>query len=174
MKHLLFISAFSLTLGLSVPFSMKSQIKFYPKPNSTNINSDTHLVIEFSDTPVLGKKGFIRIFDAMTNKQVDCLDMSIPAGPTESAPKINGVTYTRIPYDYTRTTIPNNRTVKAGTPSGTAEPTPTNYQLTIIGGFTDGFHFHPVLIRGKKAIIYPHNQMLEAGKKYYVEMIKVY
>ena len=32
---------------------------------------------------------------------------------------------------------------------------------TIIGGFTDAFHFHPVLVRGTSAVIYPHNNVLE-------------
>lgn len=172
MKHFVFVSLLSITLFLSVPFSMKGKVKFLPAPNAIGVNADTHLTIGFSGIPVLGKKGCIRIFDAATNRQVDCLDLSIPAGPTMSAPKIEGVTYTKVPYDYSRTSVPTNRTVKAGTPSGTAEATSTQYQLTVIGGFTDGFHFYPVLIRGCRAVIYPHNQMLEPGKRYYVRIDK--
>ena len=73
-----------------------------------------------------------------------------------------------VPYDYSRSFVPTNRNTVPGTPSGTAEPTPPEYQLTIIGGFTDAFHFHPVLVRGTSAVIYPHNNVLEYGHKYRV------
>ena len=42
------------------------------------------------------------------------------------------------------------------------------YQLNIIGGFTDGFHFYPVIVTGNKAEIYPHNNLLQYGREYYV------
>jgi hypothetical protein len=42
------------------------------------------------------------------------------------------------------------------------------YQLTIIGGFTDAFHFYPVIVRDSIATIYLHNNMLEYGHTYYV------
>lgn len=44
------------------------------------------------------------------------------------------------------------------------------YQLTIIGGFTDAFHFYPVIIRDSTATVYPHNNLLEYGRTYYVEI----
>ena len=74
-----------------------------------------------------------------------------------------------MPYEYVSVRFTNANT-KAGTPSGAALPTPDNYQLTIIGGFTDGFHFYPVIIRGNTATIYPHNNLLEYGKTYYVRI----
>ena len=43
-------------------------------------------------------------------------------------------------YDATDNTTP-------GAPSGAAAPTSRDYQLTIIGGFRDGFHFYPVIAR---------------------------
>ena len=42
--------------------------------------------------------------------------------------------------------------------------------MTIIGGFTDGFHFYPVIIRDNTATIYLHNNLLEYGKTYYVQI----
>lgn len=140
----------------------------FPLPGSSQVNPDTRLVLTFSEAPRTGSSGFIRIFDAETGEAVDSLDLSIPAGPSESRTYGPECDYAEIPYDYSRSFIPTNRNTLPGTPSGTAEPTPRDMQLTIIGGFTDGFHFHPVLIRGNSAIIQPHNNMLEYGHSYYV------
>ena len=57
-----------------------------------------------------------------------------------------------------------------GTPSGAAVPTSRDYQLTIIGGFTDAFHFYPVLVHDNVATIYPHNNLLQYNKTYYVQI----
>lgn len=83
-------------------------------------------------------------------------------------------TYSSVPYDYhahgKRITNANTR---PGTPSGTAlQDTTGPYQLTIIGGFSDGFHFYPVIVDGCRATIYPHHNMLEYGKSYYVTIDK--
>ncbi len=51
-------------------------------------------------------------------------------------------------------------------PSGKALPTTNDYQLTIISGFTDGFRFHLVIIRGNTAEIYPHHNLLEYDRTY--------
>ena len=139
-----------------------------PAPQAQGINPDTHLVLAFTDTPTLGDSGLIRIFDADTHQLVDSLDMSIPAGPTEGRTYGPECTYTQVPYDYTRSAMPTNRDTRPGTPSGTAEPTPPDYQLTIIGGFTDAFHFYPVIIHDSVATIYPHNNLLQYGHRYYV------
>ena len=42
--------------------------------------------------------------------------------------------------------------------------------MTIIGGFTDAFHFYPVIVRGNIATIYPHNDLLTYGRTYYVQI----
>lgn len=68
--------------------------------------------------------------------------------------------------------MPTNKDTRPGTPSGTAEPTPSDYQLNIIGGFTDAFHFHPIIVKGNTATIYPHNNLLEYGHSYYVTIDK--
>ncbi len=138
----------------------------YPASGKTNINPDTHLKITFADSVLIGKKGKIRIYEYDTDKLIDSLDLSIPAGPTEtiSTPE---ATYTKIPYDYSKTGLTNANT-KPGTPSGTAQPTTNKYQLTIIGGFSDGFHFYPVIIKDHTATIYLHNNLLEYNKRYYV------
>lgn len=142
---------------------------YFPAKGAENVNPDAHLVLTFHETPVLGEKGFIRVFDAATGKEVDALDMSIPAGPTRGRQYGPDCTYMKTPYDYTRTSVPTNRDTRPGTPSCGATPTyDDGYQLTIIGGFTDGFHFYPVIIRDTTAIINLHNNMLERGHEYYV------
>lgn len=148
------------------------QADLFPMAGAKNVNPDTHLVLTFPSTPVVGDSGMVRIFDAVTHEVVDSLDLSIPAGPT--APRTYGpeCDYTKVPYDYTRDKMPTNKDTRPGTPSGTAEPTPPDYQLNIVGGFTDAFHFYPIIVRGNVATIYPHNNMLEYGKKYYVTIDK--
>lgn len=143
-------------------------VKRFPTDKAINVNPDTHLEIKFQSVPTLGKSGEIRIYDAVTNRLVDLLDLSIPAGPTKGTPS-PGATYTPVPYDYGTRQLTNANT-KPGTPSGAALPSPFNYQLTIIGGFTDGFHFYPVIIHDSTATIYLHNNLLEYDKTYYVQI----
>lgn len=153
-------------LLMFVPLALPAALpQVTPLPGST-VSPDTRLSITFPSAPALGKEGVIRIFDAATGEQVDSLDLSIPAGPTgrTTAPK---APYTLEPYNYNRPRQ-TNATCTPGTPSGTAARDTSRYQLTIIGGFTDGFHFHPVIIHGNRAEIYPHNNLLEYGREYYV------
>jgi pectinesterase len=140
----------------------------FPADKAMNINPDTHLELTFRSVPLLGKSGEIRIYDASDNRLVDLLDLSIPAGPVARTISPSA-TYSPFPYDYTPTRSTNANT-KPGTPSGVALPTPFNYQLTIIGGFTDGFHFYPVIIHDSTATIYLHNNLLEYGRTYYVQI----
>jgi pectinesterase len=139
----------------------------FPADKATAVNSDTHLVLTFPSAPTLGTSGRIRVYDAADNRLVDTLDLSIPPGPT--TPFAGKSAYTPVPYEYVAGHFTNANTVP-GTPSGVAAPTPNTYQLTIIGGFTDGFHFYPVIIRGNVATIYLHNNLLEYGKTYYVQI----
>ncbi len=131
------------------------------------MNPDTHLELTFSEAPVLGSSGQIRIYDQSNDRLVDMLDLSIPPGPKEYPASAPG--YIQSPYPYVSSSFTNANT-RPGTPSGGAAPTPDTYQLTIIGRFTDGFHFFPVIIHGTTATIYPHNNMLEYGKTYYVQI----
>jgi pectin methylesterase-like acyl-CoA thioesterase len=140
----------------------------FPADKAFNVNPDTHLELTFQGLPILGKSGAIRIYDAANNRLVDLLDLSIPAGPTTSTPSPSA-TYSTVPYEYVAGHFTNANT-KPGTPSGVALPTPFNYQLTIIGGFTDGFHFYPVIIHDSTATIYLHNNLLEYGKTYYIQI----
>ena len=149
-----------------------SGAELFPSVGMKNVNPDTHLVLNFTETPVVGDSGMVRIFDAVTGDLVDSLDLSIPAGPTESRTYGPECDYTKVPYDYTRGKMPTNKDTRPGTPSGTAEPTPPDYQLNIIGGFTDAFHFHPIIVKGNTATIYPHNNLLEYGHSYYVTIDK--
>ncbi|MCC8174276.1 MAG: pectinesterase family protein, partial [Odoribacter sp.] len=152
--------------------SIKAMDNFIPAHGSVGVNPDTQLKIIFNSTPKLGNKGFIRIYEASTHKLVDSLDLSIPAGPSEPDTVRKRVAdYTKIPYEYKTTDYTNANTL-AGTPSGTALCDTGRYQLTIIGRFTDGFHFYPVIIKKNTAIIYPHHNLLEYGKEYYVTIDK--
>lgn len=146
--------------------------ELFPFAGAENVNPDTHLVLTFSEAPVVGDSGVVRIFDAETHELIDSLDLSIPAGPTKSRTYGPECDYTKIPYDYTRDKMSTNKDTRPGTPSGTAEPTPPEYQLNIIGGFTDAFHFYPIIVKGNVATIYPHNNMLEYDKEYYVTIDK--
>ncbi len=140
---------------------------FFPAKDATAVNPDVQLKLTFSQPPVVGKAGQIRIYDAANDALVDTLDLSIPAGPTER--NTTPAPYISAPYDYNQPRRTNADT-KAGTPSGGAEPTPNTYQLDIIGGFTDGFHFYPVTVNGNTATIQPHHNLLRYGKSYYVQI----
>lgn len=142
---------------------------FFPAHRAVDVNPDTRLELLFDQPPVLGTSGMIRIHDVQSGRVVDSLDLSIPPGPTQPAqgPK---APYAWESYRYERSKRLTNRDVEPGTPSGCAKRDTNRYQLTIIGGFTDGFHFYPVMVEGNKAIIQLHHDMLEYGKTYYVTM----
>jgi pectin methylesterase-like acyl-CoA thioesterase len=142
-------------------------IDLFPENNSTEVNPDTHLVLAFDSKVTVGNKGFIKIFDNKTGELVDVLDMSIPAGPTIGQPVNPDATYTTVPYKYVSKKINNVNTIP-GTPSGINKKDTSRFQRTIIGGFSDGFHFYPVIVHENKATIYLHNNILEYGHSYYV------
>lgn len=146
-----------------------AQPERFPAHRAKNVNPDTKLVLCFNDVPQVGTSGMIRIIDIETGMVADSLDMSIPAGPTTSikGPK---APYASVPYDYTRERRLTNRDVKPGTPSGCAAATADTFQLTIIGGFTDAFHFYPVTVEANRAIVHPHHDLLEYGKTYEVRI----
>ncbi|MBQ9450280.1 MAG: carbohydrate esterase [Bacteroidales bacterium] len=143
-------------------------VSYFPARKAEGVNPDTHLVLTFPEPPVRGEAGFIRIFDARSGECVDSLDLSLPDGLTQSRQYGPECDYTPVPYDYSREVVATNKNTLPGTPSGVAEPTPRDMQLTIIGGFTDGFRFHPVIIHDNTATIYLHNNLLEYGHDYYV------
>jgi pectin methylesterase-like acyl-CoA thioesterase len=107
-----------------------------------NVSPDTHLVLTFPQSPAVGHAGELRVYDKASGVQVDAIDLSIPAGP-------------------------------AGRPArgaATAETPQPAYQKAVIGGFTAGFHFHPVIIHDRTATITLHPGVLKYGHGYYVEM----
>jgi pectinesterase len=142
----------------------------FPANNAHGVNPDVQLKLTFSQPPVVGTPGKVRIYDAANDRLVDQLDLSIPAGPTERATGAAlTAPYMAPPYPYAqRRVIPTNANTKPGTPSAGAEPPPDSYQLTIIGGFKDGFHFYPIIVIGNTATIQLHHNLLEYGKTYYV------
>lgn len=154
-----------------MPMMAQSNIKLFPANGSVDVNPDTHLTITFEGDAKVGNRGFIKVYDKKSGKLVDQLDMSIPAGPTERTPDAPDADYIKTPYNYESRHI-TNRNTKAGTPSAYNRPDTRNYQLTIIGGFSDGFHFYPVITKGNEATIYLHHNLLEYGKEYYVTIDK--
>lgn len=167
MKKFLFIV---ITLIVSCVYQTNAQTLF-PVDKAEMVNPDVQLKLTFKTIPRVGTSGKIRIYDAADNRLVDTLDLSIPAGPTKPVdPAIRAKNYLAFPYPYHRTARATNRDTKPGTGSAGATPTSNEYQLTIIGGFTDGFHFYPITVDGNTATIHPHHDLLEYGKKYRVEI----
>lgn len=140
----------------------------FPADGDTSVCPDTRLVLTFRQAPTLGQSGKIRVIDDLTGEPIDSLDLSIPAGPTQRATYGPECDYTPVPYDYSRAMMPTNRNTRPGTPSGVALPTSADYQLNIIGGFTDAFHFYPVIVRDTVATIYLHNNVLDYNRQYRV------
>jgi hypothetical protein len=160
------LAGFALAVGLAT--TAHAQV-FFPPDHATMVNPDVQLKLTFKNAPRIGTSGKIRIYDAADDRLVDSLDMSVPPGPTKPVdPAIRAKNYLAFPYPYTRTSRPTNANTKPGTPSAGAVPTSKDYQLTIIGGFTDGFHFYPITVDGNTATIHPHHDLLEYGKSYYV------
>jgi pectin methylesterase-like acyl-CoA thioesterase len=158
-----------LLLVISVNSGALAAIEPFPADGARQVNPDTHLSLRFDQAPVLRNRGLIRVYDVMTNRLVDTLDMSIPAGPTELTTQ-PAPPYLATPYPYVDGPRRTNANTKPGTPSAGGPPADGTYQLTIIGGFTDGFHFHPVIVHDKTAVIYLHNNLLEYGKRYRVKI----
>jgi pectinesterase len=158
---------FLIAMCIQMTYDESQVFKMFPVNKAINVNPDTHLKLIFHSEPILGDSGKIRIYDASDKRLVDSLDLSIPAGPT--IPNRNRVPYTPTPYEYISSNFTNANT-KPGTPSGAAHPTSDNYQLTIIGRFTDAFHFYPVIIHDSVATIYLHHNLLEYNKTYYVQI----
>jgi len=170
-KYILSICFFSMCVCV-FPQQGKSSdpVQLYPNKQGRDINPDTHLVLTFQTEPVLGSHGKIRVYEASTDKLVDMLDLSIPAGPSNLLNRGKNVQpYTSIPYQYVSDNFTNANT-KPGTPSGMAKSNPDSFQLNIIGRFTDAFHFYPVIIHNTTATIYLHNNLLQYNKSYYVQI----
>ncbi|HYW74872.1 MAG TPA: pectinesterase family protein [Pyrinomonadaceae bacterium] len=161
-------AAASLALLLIFGSAASAQTLF-PAKDARDVNPDAQLKLTFSGPPRIGPTGRVRVFEATTDRLVDTLDLSVPAGPTERATG-GALTapYLSEPYNYDRNVVRTNGNTIPGTPSAGAVPTQHTYQLTIIGGFTDGFHFYPIIVSGNTATIQLHHNLLEYGKSYYV------
>lgn len=155
--------------GWGVARAQRAGPALFPARGAKVVNPDTPLKLTFSAPPKVGRSGSVRVYDAADDRLVDTLDLSIPAGPTE---RFSGELppYLGFPYPYARTKRATNRDTRAGTPSAGAAPALTAFQLTIIGGFIDGFHFYPVLVSGNTATIQLHHDLLDYCKTYYVQV----
>ncbi|WP_338764108.1 pectinesterase family protein [Massilia sp. METH4] len=163
----------ALPLAIALSFTGHANaVELLPRSGAAGINPDTRLRLVFDSAPVPGTRGQVRIYDAADDRLVDTLDLSIPPGPAtrRTAPR---APYLAHPYPYGGPRRTNADT-KPGTPTPGVEPAPVaapgDYQLTIIGGFTEGFHFHPLLVRGNTATITLHHNLLGYGKTYYVQV----
>jgi pectinesterase len=153
-----------------VPGFATAEVTRFPVHRSKDVNPDTHLVLIFKAPPTLGSSGQIRVYDAADDRLVDLLDLSIPPGPTERADAAaQAAPYTSVPYEYPAVRA-TNATTKPGTPSGVSRRGLSGFQLNIIGGFTDAFHFYPVIVRDNVATITLHNNLLEYGRTYYIQI----
>lgn len=162
------LAAFLPSLLAALP-ATAAALSQYPAPGAANVNPDAHLVLRFASPPTLARAGTIRIHDASDDRLVDTLDMSIPDGPTERAAGPYPP-YLPAPYDHGGARRSNADT-RAGTPSAPGvQAADGRYQLDIIGSFTDGFHFHPVIVHGNTATITLHHNLLQYGKTYYVQV----
>lgn len=157
------ISFLSISLAVVPPpraLAEAVMVKSFPANNATGVNPDTHLVLTFSAPPERGNSGHVRIYDAADHQLVDTLDLSVPDGPDPSH---------RAPLP-AQAIDPAPPTPTTTTPAvRTTPPDLHNYQLTTIGGLAD-FHFHPILLHGNTATIYPHNNVLRYAHKYIVHM----
>ncbi len=155
--------AFCMLAALTLFTTARGEVAFtsFPANHAVRVNPDTHLVLNFSSAPTLGKSGQIRIYDAADHRLVDTLDLSIPAGP-DPLHRVASPPVTAFVQDSASptTTTPAVKTTPADL---------HNYQLTTIGGLAD-FHFYPVIIHGDVATIYPHNNVLLRGHEYIVQI----
>ncbi len=148
----------------------KSKMHLVPEPMSMNNDPDAHFVIVFED-PVqkIVRKGKIAVYDSNTDNLVDEIDLSIPPYPEEKRQKDVNEHYLTTPYDFSRTRQATNRDTRPGTPSAPeAEDEIGEYQTSIIGGFTDGFHFDPIFVEDSIVVIQMHHNILEYGHHYYI------
>ena len=159
----------NISLWLLIAASAASARTLFPTNQARGVNPDVQLRIAFNQPPKIGTSGKVQVYDAANDRVVESLDLSVPPGPTERATgSALTAPYLAPPYNYERSVVPTNRNTRPGTPSAGAEPTSNTYQLTIIGGFTDGFHFYPIIVSGNTATIQLHHNLLEYGKDYYV------
>lgn len=158
------ISSLIVTLSFLSALPLSAQVAgvvCFPANKAVSVSPDTHLVLTFPRAPRIGKSGQIRVYDAASHTLVDTLDLSIPAGP-DPARRIATVSAQAID--------PTPPTPTSTTPAVRTAPADLhNYQLTTIGGLED-FHFYPVIVHGKVATIYLHNNVLQYGHKYQVQI----
>lgn len=81
------IIAILISMGMVSAANVKSRAnvtnaQLMPAPGARNVNPDMQLSISFSSPPTIGSNGTIRVFDAVTNGQVDIIDISIPSSPS--------------------------------------------------------------------------------------------
>jgi len=115
----------------------------FPAAGAKALPPDVPLRLGFVTAPTLGKAGKIQITDVATGAVAETIDLAPLAAPS-----------------------PAPASSMAGTRR--AQPSPPAWTPTqSIGGF-DGFHYHPVIIIGTDAVIYPRHGALAYGKTYRV------
>ena len=115
-----------------------SNVGLFPSNGAKDVNPDTHLVLTFPSSPVIGSSGNVTVYDAENNKVIDTLNLAIPSSPS---PYGNGSTKA----NYSDT---------------------TTYQSNLVGGMD--FYFYPIIVRDNVATIYLHNNRLDYNRTYTV------
>jgi lysophospholipase L1-like esterase len=118
----------------------------FPAANAKNIPPDAPLRLGFVTAPTLGTAGTIKIADAATGTVVETIDLA-PLAPAP-APR------------------PEPGSQMMGTRR--RQPAPPAWTPTQAIGGIDGFHYHPVIIIGTSAVIFPRQGTLAYGKTYLV------
>ncbi|GAB3016424.1 hypothetical protein GCM10027051_21000 [Niabella terrae] len=140
---------------------LQAQPVVFPAYGSQQVNPDTRLILRFPGAVQLMNRGQIRVFDAATDSLVDLLDLSIAPGPRN--------TRSLAPYDrFHYSQLPDSLYTVKNPDTSRSHP----YQQNYIGGSTinDAFHFYPVIMRDRQAIICLHNNRLQHNRTYYVQI----
>src|SRR5215831_2073133 len=64
---------------------LASAQNYFPVNDARDVNPDVQLKLTFSQPPHIGPSGRVRVFEADSDRLIDTLDLSVPAGPTERA-----------------------------------------------------------------------------------------
>ena len=118
-----------------------------PEPGTETVCVDAPIVLEYDSTPTLGTTGLIRILDE-TGKEVDRIDLADMASVTIRESDGAMIPKTQI----------------------TAEATFNTFMDALHCGRYRIVHYTPLRIEGNKLIITLHNEALDFGKKYTLEM----
>ncbi len=118
-----------------------------PVPGAETVCVDAPIVLEYDTSPVLSAAGHIRVLDE-SGKEVDCIDLA----------------------DMATVTVRESDGAMIPKAQITAESTFNTFMDALHCGRWRIVHYTPLRIEGNKLIITLHNEALDFGKKYSVEV----